>query len=51
MLIAAQAEADAYRIKSAEITDNLLRKLELDARQKHGWITIQGANTVVTPAQ
>lgn len=48
MLIAAQAEADAYRIKSAEITDNLLRKWELDARMQHGWVTIQGANTVVT---
>lgn len=51
MLIAAQAEADAYRIKSAEITDNLLRKWELDARAKHGWVTIQGASTVVTPAE
>lgn len=48
MIIAAQAEADAYRIKSAEITDNLLRKWELDARAKHGWVTIQGATTVVT---
>lgn len=51
MIIAAQAEADAYRIKSAEITDNLLKKWELDARNKHGWVTIQGASTVVTPAQ
>lgn len=51
MLIEAQAEADAYRIKSSEITDNLLRKWELDARMQHGWVTIQGAGTVVTPAQ
>lgn len=49
--INAQAEADAYRIKSEQITDNLLRKWELDARLQHGWVTIQGANTVVTPAQ
>lgn len=49
--INAQAEADAYRIKSEQITDNLLRKWELDARNKHGWVTIQGANTVVTNPQ
>lgn len=48
MIIAAQAEADAYRIKSAEITDALLKKWELDARAKHGWVTIQGASAVVT---
>ena len=48
MRINAQAEADAYRIKSEQITDNLLKKWELDARNKHGWVTIQGANTVVT---
>lgn len=46
--INAQAEADAYRIKSNSITDNLLKKWELDARLKHGWVTISGANTVVT---
>lgn len=48
MVITAEAEANAYRIKSAEITDNLLKKWELDARKEHGWVTIQGANTVVT---
>lgn len=47
MLIAAQAEADAYRIKSAEITDALLKKWELDARAKHGWVTIQGGTPIV----
>lgn len=46
--INAEAEAEAYRIKSAAITDNLLKKWELDARLKHGWVTVQGANTVVT---
>ena len=45
--INAEAEAEAYRIKSEAITDNLLRKWELDARLKHGWVTVQGANTVV----
>lgn len=48
MIVAAEAEAEAYRIKSSQITENLLRKWELDARQQHGWVTIQGANTVVT---
>lgn len=47
MKINAEAEAEAYRIKSEAITDNLLRKWELDARLKHGWVTVQGANTVV----
>ena len=47
MIISAQAEADAYRIKSAEITDKLLKKWELDARAKHGWVTIQGATPIV----
>ena len=46
--INAEAEAEAYRIKSAEITDNLLKKWELDARMEHGWVTIQGADTIVT---
>lgn len=48
MIISAEAEAEAYRIKSAEITENLLRKWELDARKEHGWVTIQGANAIVT---
>lgn len=48
MKINAEAEAEAYRIKSAAITEPLLKKWELDARNKHGWITVQGASTVVT---
>lgn len=47
-IITAKADAEAYKIKSAEITENLLKKWELDARSKHGWVTIQGANTIVT---
>lgn len=45
---AADAEAYAYRVKSAEITDSLLKKWEMDARIAHGWVTVQGAGTVVT---
>ena len=48
MKINAEAEAEAYRIKSAAITDNLLKKWELDARIKHGWVEVQGASAVVT---
>lgn len=48
MIITAEAEAEAYRIQSSEITENLIRKWEMEARNKHGWVTIQGANTVVT---
>lgn len=47
MIISANAEAEAYRIKSSQITENLLKKWELDARNKHGWVTIQGANTII----
>lgn len=48
VIIAAQAEAEAYRIKSSQITEELLAKWELDARKEHGWVTIQGANAIVT---
>jgi len=46
--IAAEGEAEANRIISASITEGLLQKMEMEARQEHGWITVQGANTVVT---
>lgn len=48
MKIEAQGEADANRIIAASITDPLLRKMEMEARQEHGWITVQGADAVVT---
>lgn len=46
--IEAQGEADANRIIAASINDTLLKKMEMEARQEHGWITVQGANAVVT---
>lgn len=46
--IEAQGEADANRIIAESLTDPLLRKMEMEARQEHGWVTVQGANTVVT---
>lgn len=46
-IIAAEAEAKANKIISDSITENLLKKEEMEARQKHGWVTVQGASTVV----
>lgn len=46
--IEAEAEANANRIISESITENLLKMKEMEARQKHGWVTVQGASTVVT---
>ena len=43
----ARGEAEANEIVSKSLTENLLKQMELEARQKHGWVTIQGANTVV----
>lgn len=43
----ARGEAEANEIVSKSLTENLLKQQELEARQKHGWVTIQGANTVV----
>ena len=44
----AEAAAKANQILSASITDELIRMKETEARLKHGWITVQGADTVVT---
>ena len=46
-IINAEAEAEAYKIKSQEITPELLKKWELDARMKHGWVTIQGGQPII----
>ena len=47
-IIAAEAEAKANKIIANSITENLLKMEEMEARKKHGWITVKGANTVVT---
>ena len=49
--IAAEAEAKANSTISASLTDQLLKKMEMEARQKHGWVTVQGSDTVVTNAK
>ena len=46
--VEAQAEADANRIIAASITPELIEMKEAEARMAHGWITVQGADTVVT---
>jgi len=46
--IEADAEAKANRTISESLTDELLRKMEMEARMAHGWVTVQGAETVVT---
>lgn len=46
-LIEAEAEANANRTISASLTGELLQQMEMEARLKHGWVTVQGANTAV----
>lgn len=44
----AQAEAEANRLLSESITQELIDMKEAEARMEHGWITVTGADTVVT---
>ena len=44
----AEAEAEANKLKSASITEELIRMKEAEARLEHGWVEVQGANAVVT---
>lgn len=46
--IEAQAEAEANRVIAASITPELIDMKEAEARMEHGWVTVQGADTVVT---
>lgn len=43
----AEAEAEANRVISESITENLIRMKEAEARLQHGWVTIQGADSVI----
>ena len=43
----AEAEAEANRVISESITENLIRMKEAEARLEHGWVTIQGADSVI----
>jgi Membrane protease subunits, stomatin/prohibitin homologs len=44
----AEAEAEANRVLAASITDELIRMREAEACKEHGWVTVQGADMVVT---
>lgn len=50
-MIEAQAEADANKVLSESITPELIQMKEAEARLKHGWITVHGADTVVTKGE
>ena len=49
-VIEAQGEADANRVLAESVTDELIRLKEAEARQKWGWITVQGADSVIAPS-
>lgn len=46
-IIAAEAEAKANKVLQQSITADLLKKMEMEARLKHGWIEIQGNGGVI----
>ena len=50
-VIEAKAEADANKKLNSSITENLIKMKEAEARYKHGWVTVKGADTVVTDAK
>lgn len=47
-LIEAEAQAESNKKLSESITDELIRMKEDEARLEHGWVTIQGADAVIT---
>lgn len=47
-LTKARAEAESNRVISESITQGLIDMKNAEARMEHGWVTIQGANTVVS---
>ena len=44
----ARGEAEANRLLSESITPELIQMKEAEARMEHGWVTVQGAENVVT---
>lgn len=46
-LISAQGQAQSNKELQQSITPELLKKMEMEARIKHGWIEVNGANTTV----
>lgn len=50
-IISAQAEAEANRVIAQSITPELIQMKEAEARFAHGWITVQGSDSVVVSGQ
>lgn len=46
-VIEAQAEAESNRIIAQSITPELIQMTEAQARLEHGWVTVQGTDSVV----
>lgn len=46
-VVEAEAEAQANKLISESITQGLIDKIEAEARLKHGWVEITGANSIV----
>lgn len=46
-LTKAQAEAKANDLISKSITDSVIKNKEADARIKHGWVTVTGADSTI----
>lgn len=44
----ARGQAESNRLVSESITEELIRMKEAEARLQHGWVTVQGADAVVT---
>lgn len=43
----AEAEAESNKIISESITEELIKMTEVEARKEHGWVEVQGVDTVV----
>ncbi len=51
-VIAAKAEADSNRILAESLSEEILLKMEMEARLKWGWVTVNGAgSTIVQPGK
>lgn len=46
-LLQAQAQAKANKELNASLTENVLKRMELEARAKHGWLTMSGISGVI----
>jgi len=51
LLIEAQAQAEANEILEQSLTPELLKKMEMDARMKWGWITVYTGEAIVNIPQ